>query len=174
MKIRHAGFLFASICLLAGSVWAQPPEPDSKVPKKKWFQGEKGYLEALEIQKATGADIFIYFFNHDEKDEKGLCSWWENRGMQEGKVAKLLENYVKVKVAFPVRKKEEPTFSKFRVNKTPAIFVAKPTGFPTRITVFDWTNDRPVLRENQEIADLISKASTPAPNAAEVADPAKP
>lgn len=150
---------------------AQPPEPPTNVPKKKWFDGEKGYREALEIQKASGADIFIYFYNHDEKDEKGLCSWWEQRGMQEGKVAKLLEGYIKVKVAVPVRKKEEPTFSNFRVNKTPAVFVAKPTGFPTRITVFDWTNDRPVLRENKELADMISKASTPVADAADVSKP---
>ena len=50
MKTRHAGVLFAAICLLSGSVWAQPPEPENQIPKKKFFEGEKGYLEAMELQ----------------------------------------------------------------------------------------------------------------------------
>jgi hypothetical protein len=136
-------------------------QPPIKVPKGKWFEGERGFLEAKAIQDKTGMDMVIYFYNHDDDDEKGLCHWWEQKGMKEGKVDKLLETYLKVQVRVPLKTKEKDSFSSFQFNKTPAVFVAKTTGFPTKIPVFDWVNKRPQLRDNAAIADLIAKASTP-------------
>jgi hypothetical protein len=147
--------------LLIGSAVAQPPAPEAKVPKGRWFDGERGYLEARELQEQTGADILLYFFRYDHKDEKGLCIWWERHGLQNGKVKKLLHDYIKVKVQMPLRKKEEETFSAFRFNKTPAVYVVKPTGFPTKLAVFDWPNNKPELKEGSELVELIEKASTP-------------
>ena len=146
------------------SAMAAPPAPVEKVlkvPKGQWLDGERGYLEALEIQKATGADILMYFFRFDLKDEKGLCTWWERKGLQNGKVSKHLQDYIKVKMQMPFRKKEIETFKAFKFNKTPAVFVAKPTGFPTKIAVFDWPNGKPELKEGSELVDLITKASSP-------------
>jgi hypothetical protein len=139
----------------------KPGEPPIKFPKTKWFDGEKGFLEAKQIQEKTGADILMYFFSNSPKDEKGLCSWWEKYGLQDGKVMKLLDTYIKVKMEMPFNKKEEVTFAEFKFNKTPAVYVVKPTGYPSKISVFDWSGNQPKLKEGPELVDLILKASTP-------------
>lgn len=154
--------------LAAATVWAQPPPKELKVPKGRWLDGERGYLEALEIQKATGADILLYFHRIDPKDEKGLCQWWERHGLQNGKISKFLQDYIKVKMQLPFRKKELDTFGRFKFNKTPAVFVVKQEGFPTRIPVFDWPNNKPELKEASEIIELITRASS---SAAETNEP---
>jgi hypothetical protein len=150
--------------ITASVALAQDPGAPAKVPKGKWFDGERGYLEALELQKQTGADIFLYFFCHDNLDEKGLCSWWEKHGMQEGKVSKFLQDYIKVKVQMPLRKKEEPTFAAYKFNKTPAVFIATSAGgFPARCHVFNWPNSKPELKSHTDLIDLFTKASSPKP-----------
>jgi hypothetical protein len=157
--------------MLAGDVVAQPPPKELKVPKGRWLDGERGYLEAKEIQTATGADILLYF-RSDEKDEKGLCAWWERHGLQNGKVSKFLDDYIKVKMQLPFRKKELETFGSFKFNKTPAVFVVKSSGWPTKIPVFDWPNNKPQLKDANELIDLITKASTPKEAPAEKTPPA--
>ncbi len=172
MKTRAVRFLLALLFLSAGSVWAQPPPAKVlKVPKDRWLDGERGYLEALEIQKATGADILLYFFRYDLKDEHGLCIWWERKGLQNGKVTKHLQDYIKVKMQLPFRKKELETFKAFKFNKTPAVYVAKPTGYPTKLAVFDWPNGKPELKEGFELVELITKVSSPKPDADAPASP---
>lgn len=167
MKRRNI-FVLIVVGLIAGSVnFAQPPtSPQSqasvaKLPKGKWFNEERGYREAKEHQAKSGMNMLVYFYNHDEDDEKGLCHWWERYGLQEGKVDKLLENYIKVKVRVPLKEKEKATFSAYRFNKTPAVFVVKPTGSPTKIQVFNWEDNRPELRDNAELADMIENAAMP-------------
>ena len=144
-----------------GLVSAQP-ERVARVPAKQWFQGERGYEQAKELQKQTGADIFLYFFRYDHNDEKGLCRWWETKGLQHGHVSKFLQDYIKVKVQMPLKKREQETFAAYKFNKTPAVFVVTPDGrFPGRIQVFDWPNNRPELKSASDIIADISKVSTP-------------
>jgi len=156
-----ASLIFAQINPPAATLPAAN-QSQIKVPKGKWFEGERGYLEAKGIQEKTGMDMLLYFYNHDDDDEKGLCHWWEQKGMKEGKVDKLLETYLKVQVRVPFKSKEKESFAAFQFNKTPAVFVVKKAeGFPAKIPVFDWVNKRPQLRDNAAIADQIARASTP-------------
>ena len=156
-------------CLLAVLVWssytfAQPTADDApgRVPKGKWFTSDRGYQEALELQKSTGADIFIYFFRYDIADEKGLCKWWETHAMQQGRVSKLLQDYIKVKVQMPFKPREREMFAeKFKFNKTPAAYVVKAEGgFPQRIQVFDWPGNKPKLKDHSTLVSEIVKASS--------------
>jgi len=164
MMIRSCVSLFVVILFGAAiDSWAQPPAdgPQAKVPKGKWFDNERGYLEALELQKQTGADIILYFFRYDLKDEKGLCTWWERHGLQNGRISKFLQDYIKVKVQMPLRTKEKETFARFTFNKTPAVYIVKPTGFPQKINPFEWPNNKPDLKDHQTLISEIEKASTP-------------
>ncbi|HMP89027.1 MAG TPA: hypothetical protein PJ991_02440, partial [Kiritimatiellia bacterium] len=133
-----------------------------RVPKGRWFTSDRGYQEALELQKSTGADIIIYFFRYDLKDEKGLCTWWERHGLQHGRVSKLLQDYIKVKVQMPFKPREREMFAeKFKFNKTPAVYIVRADGgFPTRIQVFDWPNNKPQLKDHQTLISEIQKASS--------------
>lgn len=141
---------------------AAQPEREARVPPKQWFDGERGYEKAKELQEQTGADILLYFFRYDKSDEKGLCRWWETKGLQHGHVSKFLRDYIKVKVQMPLKKREEETFAAYKFNKTPAVFVVTPSGrFPARIQVFDWPNNRPELKQASELIDAITKVSTP-------------
>jgi len=139
---------------------AQPAAQELKVPREKWLDGERGYLEAKEIQEATGADILLYFFRYDIKNEKGLCTWWERHGLQNGDVKKYLKDYIKVKMQLPFRKKEIETFSQFQFKSCPAVYVVKPSGYPQKITVFDWPGNEPKIKSGQEIISLIEAASS--------------
>ena len=157
------GTLFAQTILppTMGAKPAQPAQQIPKVPKGQWFDGEKGYIEGRELQEKTGANMILYFFRGDLKDEKGLCTWWERHGLQDGKVSKLLQEYVKVKMQLPFRTKEKDTFAPYQFNKTPAVYVVKPNGERTKIAVFDWPNNKPELKKGSELVDLIQKASAP-------------
>lgn len=152
----------AAMLVICTTALAQPPQtaPVPKVPKGTWFDGERGYIEARELQSQTGADIIMYFFRYDIKNEKGLCTWWERQGLQNGDVKKLLQDYIKVKMQLPFRKKEMDTFGQFRFNSCPAVYIVKPTGFPQKINVFDWPGNQPQLKNGHDLVDLIKSASS--------------
>lgn len=144
--------------------YAQPTTPAKKpeVPKSKWFSGGKGFEEAVALQKETGANMLLYFFYYGDDSQKGLCSWWEKRGLQDGQVNKYLRTFIKVKVELPMNKKEEELFAAFRVNKTPAVFIVTPDDrYPTRCQVFDYVNKRPTLKTAEELIEMFTKAAAP-------------
>jgi hypothetical protein len=132
----------------------------SKFPDKKWFQGGKGFNEALEIQKTTGADIVVYFANYYPSDEKGLCNWFEKRGLGHPEVDKYLRDYIKVKITFPLGKADEEALARFKVGKCPALFVAGTKGFPARVPVFNWPPSGPELLKPNEIVEGIRSRSS--------------
>lgn len=142
-----------SISAHAAPDFGRTSHPD--VPERKWFNDADGYRDALALQEKTGVEIFLYFYRHDLPDEKGLCSWFEKRGLQEGDVKKLLETYIKVQVQLPIKKKDQPLFSTFRFNKCPAVFIVPPNGWSQRCQVFDWDNRRPKLKEQDVLVQEI-------------------
>lgn len=155
---RWIPLLFAAATLSVGIAFAGPDfgrEPHPDVPERKWFEDADGYTEARALQEATGVDIFLYFYRHDLPDEKGLCRWFEKRGLSEGDVKKLLETYIKVRVQLPIKKKEEPVFSAYRFNKTPAVFIVPTEGWARRCSVFNWENKRPTLKTQDELVNLF-------------------
>lgn len=140
---------------------AAPPQPAGaeKFPEKKWFQNGKGYAEALEIQKKTGADLFIYFARYSPSDQKGLCNWFEQRLLQNPTVEKSLREYVKVKFTFPLSKGDNAIAEKFGVNKCPALYVVQPSGMYQRVTPFNWTNKQPKPVEPDNLVEQIRAKS---------------
>ena len=144
--------------MLVVNAWAAGVD---KFPENKWFNNGKGLEEAMEIQKATGADMFVYFANYGQNDQEGLCRWWEKRGMSQPEIAKMLKEYVKVKLTYPLGKKDLAMVESYKVNKCPAIFVVPPNGRSKRIMVFDWPNGKPELKDIPVIAELIRTSSTP-------------
>lgn len=158
MKAGWVGtFLFLSLCVALN---AAPPSAAEKFPEKKWFQNGKGYTEALEIQKATGADLFVYFARYLPSDEKGLCNWFESRLLQNPTVEKQLREYVKVKFTFPLSKDDLATAEKFHVNKCPAVFIVPATGWNQRITPFDWSGNQPKpVPADDLVGQIRSKSS---------------
>ena len=132
---------------------------DAKFPKNKWFNGLKGYNEALEIQKQTGADLFVYFARYYPNSEEGLCKWWEKRGLRAPEVDKYLEDYIKVKFQYPMNKKEEEATAVFKVRKCPAVFIVHTNGFKSYCKVFDWPNNEPKLRTPDELIEIFRARS---------------
>lgn len=153
-------------CILLGVIAAasaQPAPPAPKISPNKWFKDRRGYEEALALQKQTGTPMFIYFVNSQEPNERGLCTWFENQGLGDGKVKKAIQDFIKVRVELPLSRRDEETFKKFRIGKTPAVFVVKSTDqFPVYRRVFDWENKRPTLKEPEELARSFAEAATPA------------
>ena len=151
-RFQGSGFLGL---ILAWSAMAE----DMKFPKNKWFNGLKGYNEALEIQKQTGADLFVYFARYYPSSEEGLCKWWEKRGLRAPEVDKYLDDYIKVKFQYPLNKKEEEATADFKVRKCPAVFIVHTNGFKSYCKVFEWTNKEPELRKPEELIEIFRARS---------------
>lgn len=141
---RLALLLALAVPLVA---FAGPGEIGTKFPEKKWFQNGKGYAEALEIQKQTGADLFVYFARYYPNDQEGLCKWWEKRGLQHPDIEKLLRGYVKVKFSYPLNRDDEALVAPYNVNKCPAVFVVSTNGWRHRVAVFEWPGGEPELKK---------------------------
>jgi len=143
-----------------------PGSPNKKIPRK-WLAGLKGYQEAVLLQKETGADLVVYFADYGADNRKGLCTWWEQDGMQSGPVKKLLEGFIKVKIELPLNAREEEALSHFHLGKAPLVYVIRPADpdFPERVPLFDWELKRPRLKEPEELEKLFrDRSSSSQPN----------
>ena len=126
----------------------------------KWYKGARGYEKAIELQKSSNADLFIYFIRPNTPDEKGLCSWFENKGIKSLPMRQLLREYLKVKVPLPANPKNQELAEKFNVRKTPAVFVIHPDGWRNRCTVFHWDKKPLKLLDPEELTELIRLSSS--------------
>jgi len=153
--------LFCILALLAGAALdtgAAPTNKPPEVPKTKWFQNGRGYEDALELQKKTGADLFVYFARY-QGSEKGLCTWWERKGMQQADVDKLLRNFIKVKFTFPLGRDDQALADKWKVGKCPVVYVVQTNGWRARCNVFDWPGGEPQLKTPEQLASAIVEAA---------------
>ncbi len=178
MQLRLIMVLALCWCFAAGSQAQLAGRPgdttDEKIPSK-WFQKAKGYEEALEIQKQTGADIFIYFTRESPANEKGLCRWFENKALSDVKLRRVLRDYIKVEVPLPSNPDSQRLAEKFRVGKTPAIYIVQTNGFTQTVKVFDWSDGRPKLDPIETIIETIRVRSGPRyQKPATEAEPTKP
>ena len=158
-------------CLLAAliastSAFGQSasPGPASTVQSVKiptsWFNKAKGYEKALELQKQTGADIFVYFSRQAPENEKGLCSWFETKGLNTSKVKDYLRDYIKVSVPLPSNPDCQKMAQDFEVRKCPAIFIVQPSGLQNYCKVFDWPGGRPELYKPEELIEFFRARSS--------------
>ncbi len=144
---------------------AGPPvagEKPATVPEKKWFEEAKGFEAALELQRATSADIVVYFAQYSPSDRKGLSSWFERKGLQTTEWVDGLRPYIKVKVVLPFsNKKEEALFKDFKVTKGPVLYVVQPSGKRRWINPFSWpAKGKPELRKPAEMMDELHAQSS--------------
>jgi hypothetical protein len=181
MRATHSILLFLLVCNLlfaltgqsAYAEWVPPAQRlkqnradrqqedqrEDELPSK-WLRGAKGYAKALEIQSQTQTDIFIYFVRPMTPDEKGLCKWFETRGVKSLPVRRLLRQYVKVRVPLPANPDNQDLAEKFFVNKTPAVYIVHPDGWRNRCTVFKW-DEKPIkLLEPEEMVLLFRQNSS--------------
>lgn len=134
---------------------------EEKFPAKKWFSGVKGYREALEVQKKTGADLFVYFARYYPDSEEGLCRWWEKHALARKPLDDYLEGYIKVKIQYPLSKKDEEAVADFKVRKCPSVFVVQTNGFKNHCKVFQWPGGEPELMKPEELVGLLRARSGP-------------
>jgi len=150
-----AGLLLASLLLVAAS------RPKTGLnPPHRWFHGARGYQKALEIQQTNQADIFLYFARPNTPDEKGLCAWFEKRGLKTLKLRQLLREYIKVRIDLPGNPENQELARQFHVRKTPAVFVVHPDGWRSRCTIFLWKNRRPRLYPPDDLVEFILRSSS--------------
>jgi hypothetical protein len=147
-------------CALAQS-GAKPEQAalGDNIPSK-WFLKAKGYEEALDLQKQTGADIFIYFTRDAPASEKGLCKWFENKALSDVKLRRFLRDYIKVHVPLPSNPESQNLAEQFRVGKTPAIYIVQPNRYPQSVKVFDWSEGRPKLDPVETIIETCRVRSS--------------
>ncbi len=151
------------LCLLVVSFcssYGKPPPKTGLNPPRKWFHGAAGYQKALGIQKNCGADIFVYFARPNTPNEKGLCAWYEKRGLKTLTVRRILREYIKVRIDLPGNPKNEELARRFRVHKTPAVFIVHPNGWRSRCTIFSWENRRPRLYSPEDLVEFMLRNSS--------------
>jgi hypothetical protein len=146
-----------ALALLAATAFAA----GDKFPKNKWFNGVKGYEQALEIQKATGADLFVYFAKYYPDNVEGLCRWWEKHSLSRKPLDDYLEGYIKVKIQLPLNKKDEEAIADFKVRKCPSVFVVQTNGFKNHCKVFLWPDGKPELIKPEDMIELLRARSGP-------------
>lgn len=139
---------------------AQPGQKEDIDLPSKWFQKAKGYEQALELQAETGADIFIYFTREAPSDEKGLCRWFESKGLSDVKIRKYLRDYIKVKAPLPSNPDTQKLAEAFEVGKTPAVYIVQPKRRPQKCAVFDWTDKKPKLLSADEMIEVFRVRSS--------------
>ncbi len=128
----------------------------------RFLARSRGYEQALELQKATGADIFLYVKHNSPPGARGLCNWWENRGMRAGNVQRWLRHYIKVELPLPSDAATREIAERFHLWEGPTIVVLHPNGRHNSIRVFERPDGgRMQLRSPDEIVELIQGASSP-------------
>lgn len=130
----------------------------------KWFGNAKDHDELVELQKKTGACLLVYFKNFAVPNEKGLCSWFEKSITTDIKWRKAMKYYLKLEINVPGASAVEELAARYRVGKTPALFVVKPGETQgTRLQVFKYAPGmRPEPLEIEQVLAALKTASTPA------------
>ena len=142
------------------SGWAAVP-PGQEV-SYKWYKKAKGYEEALALQKEIGADMFVYISNGVSKSSKGLCRWFETKGLKNQVVSRFLrKNYIKVELIMPSNKDTQALGKDLHMSKGPSVIIIQPNGRSSKINPFDWSMKEPRLKEgNVLVEEFTSKSST--------------
>jgi hypothetical protein len=159
--MKHVILFLFVFGLISFSEAQQPAQPEkvAKVSEKKWLDESRGYAEALELQKQTGADLLVYFAQYSPPDRKGLSTWFERKSLQHGLVVEGLKPYIKVKVMLPLDKKEVPVFEKLKVTGGPTLVVVQTNGWSYRVGPFDWPGGQPELKKPEALIEEIRSHS---------------
>jgi hypothetical protein len=151
--------ILAAPLLAAGPVLPPGQAAEAKLPSK-WFDRAKEFPEALEIQKQTGADIFIYFARNMPSDQKGLCRWFEGKSLKTGPLNRLLKDYIKVQITLPSNDEDEALAARFRVQSCPTLIIVQPDGHNSFCKPFDYPGGKPELKDPEDLAEEIRTKSS--------------
>jgi hypothetical protein len=150
----------------ADQIYSQRPdeaaEPEEVSIPNRFLTRSRGYEEALELQRQTGADIFLYISHQTPSSARGLCTWWVNRGMRAGNVQRWLRHYIKVELPLPSDAETRAIAERFNLWEGPTVAVIHPNRFSRTIRVFDRApGGRMQLKSSEEIIQAIRDASSP-------------
>jgi hypothetical protein len=152
-KLAMAAFAGLAVVLCCAQA------PQEKFPKFKWFNDTKGYNEALELQKTTGADVFLYFARYGIPDEKGRCHWLEMKGFSQPGVEKFMRDFIKVKFTLGMDKASIAMAEKYKVKECPVVVILQTNGWWSRANVFEWPGNKPqLLPPDTLVANFREKA----------------
>ena len=151
--------LIAALCACATAQVPAVSNAQQKIPHS-WFMKAKGYEKALELQKATGADIFVVFTRDVPANEKGLCEWFESKGLNAFAVRDYLRDYIKVTVPLPSNPECQKMAEDFEVRKCPAVFIVQPNGKHYYCKVFEYPEGRPKLFPPETLIELFRARSS--------------
>lgn len=152
--------LLLAVCSAATA--AQMPSGTNvqqKIPHS-WFMKAKGYEKALALQKETGADIFVIFTRESPASEKGLCQWFDSKGLRAFEVRDYLRDYIKVTVPLPSNPESQEMAEDFDVRKCPAVFIVQPDGKRYYCKVFEYPDGRPELFPPETLVELFRARSS--------------
>lgn len=113
----------------------------------------------MELQRQTGADIFVYFSREAPPDEAGLCRWFEKSSLNNHKVRDYLRDYIKVQIPLPSNPDCQELATSFEVRKCPAVFVVQTNAWRQYCKVFDWSSGRPEPFPPEELVKLLRARS---------------
>lgn len=125
-----------------------------------WFSKAKGYEKALELQKETGADLFVYFSRQAPNDEAGLCRWFENKALTAPVLKDYLRSYLRVEVPLPSNPDCQKMAESFGVRKCPAVYIVQFNGWTQACKAFNWSTGRPLLFPPEEFIELLRARSS--------------
>ena len=166
MKTTIMTFLLA-VCSIPASAQlpsgTNPPAVNPPVQQKipnSWFSKAKGFEKALELQKETGADIFVVFTRESPPNEKGLCQWFDSKGLNAQKVREFLRGYIKVSVPLPSNPDTQKMATDFDVRKCPAVFIVQPNGKRYYCKVFEYPDGHPKVFPPETLIELFRARSS--------------
>ncbi|MDY0145917.1 MAG: hypothetical protein RBS84_08040 [Kiritimatiellia bacterium] len=130
----------------------------------KTFKDPRDYDKLMEIQKETGACLFLYFKNPFVSSESGLCGWYEKHVAGDMSFRKAMRYYLQLEIILPGKKDAQELAAKYKVTKTPALLIIKPdSSFPGRFWPFVKNPGEGMkLEEMPAILEMLKAASTPA------------
>lgn len=146
-------------CSIASAQTPALTNTQARIPMS-WLMKAKGYEKALELQQATGADIFVVFTRDVPANEKGLCEWFESKGLNASKVRDYLKDYIKVTVPLPSNPDCQKMAEDFEVRKCPAVFIVQPNGKKYFCKVFEYPEGRPKLFPPETLVELFRARSS--------------
>jgi len=164
---RTPSLLGLGLVLLLPGLVAPAGASDLFDVPSKWFKQADGFEEALQVQKETGADLFIYFRRMIPEDQKGLCRWFEKRGLKKSTVSRYLRDYIKVEVTLPSNDEDEKVAERFEIGYCPVVVILQPSGWRNYCRPFDWPQNKPQLKQPDELIELFRANSSAAYQAAE-------
>lgn len=137
--------------------------PKFDLVPSKWYNYFKDHAGLVELQKQSGACLLVYFKNLNVSDEKGLCGWFEKDIANSTEWRKAMRYYLKIEITVAGGNDVlEELVAKYRVKKTPAVFVVRPNGsLPQRLPVIEYIDGKPKPYAVPAVIEALKVRSSP-------------